>query len=382
MNPLGQKTLGLFLTRGVSLADWHASGILSREIAVYNRLADYFREVKIFTYGGNEDLGYSSYLAPNIKVYPLRNRMPKFIKMFFISLRHASELRKCDWLKTNQMFGAFGAIVAGALYGKPVIIRTGYTLTKFLEKESITAWRKILGRLEEKSAYRRGSLFIVSSKHDFEYVCSKYGTDPGRGLVVPNYIDTEAFRPLGLLKERDLIFVGRLAAQKNLYSLLEAMKGTGLSATFVGQGELEGGLKARAVSLRLDIKWLPRVKNSDLGSLIDSHRIFALVSHYEGMPKSLLEAMACGVAVLGADSEGINEVIEDGKDGILCGTTSDSIHAGLLRLIADENLRVRLGTAARLKIEAQYSLPSLIEKETSFYRQMFCSGVDPARKSK
>ena len=66
---LKDKTLALFFTTGVSLKLWHDIGMIDREVAIYNELSKYFRQIYFFTYG-QEDLKFKDYLASNIVVVP------------------------------------------------------------------------------------------------------------------------------------------------------------------------------------------------------------------------------------------------------------------------------------------------------------------------
>src|SRR3546814_18364330 len=85
--------------------------------------------------------------------------------------------------------------------------------------------------------------------------------------------------------------------------------------------------------------------------MINAGRIFVLPSSYEGHPKTLLEAMACGAAVIGTDVPGIREVIEDGRTGLLCAPTAAALRDAIERLLSDEPLRRRLGGHARPQLE-------------------------------
>src|SRR3546814_21078926 len=102
--------------------------------------------------------------------------------------------------------------------------------------------------------------------------------------------------------------------------------------------------------------------------MINAGRIFVLPSSYEGHPKTLLEAMACGAAVIGTDVPGIREVIEDGRTGLLCAPTAAALREAIERLLSDEPLRRRMGGNARQQIEMPASLDRVAERARSAYR--------------
>ena len=88
------------------------------------------------------------------------------------------------------------------------------------------------------------------------------------------------------------------------------------------------------------------------------------------MPKTLLEAMACGLPVIGTNVEGIKEVIRHGENGFLCNTDPASIREAVIRLMEEEELREKLGRNARKTIEEKFSLDKLIDRELELYSQL------------
>jgi len=94
------------------------------------------------------------------------------------------------------------------------------------------------------------------------------------------------------------------------------------------------------------------------------------VSRYEGHPKSLLEAMSCGAAVLGADSPGIREQIIHGETGWLVKIDAESIRSGIQHLLANQALRVTLGRNARNFVQENYALDRIVSMEYALYREI------------
>jgi glycosyltransferase involved in cell wall biosynthesis len=96
---------------------------------------------------------------------------------------------------------------------------------------------------------------------------------------------------------------------------------------------------------------------------INRSAVFVLPSLYEGHPKALIEAMSCGVAVVGTDVDGIRDVIRHGETGLLCEPTTDALAATLNRVLSDAALRNRLGQAAREFVVREYSLERVVALE-------------------
>ena len=90
----------------------------------------------------------------------------------------------------------------------------------------------------------------------------------------------------------------------------------------------------------------------------------------EGNPKVLLEAMSCGIACIGSNIRGINNIIKHKENGFLCETDSISIRDAIVELYNDENLRNKIGKNARKFILDNCSLELITEKEYSFYQEI------------
>ena len=91
-----------------------------------------------------------------------------------------------------------------------------------------------------------------------------------------------------------IVYVGRLSKEKNLFNLLSALSTTGYQLDLYGDGELKDSLQSRAQKLGIDAQFKGVVSNSKLPLILNRYNYFILPSISEGMPKALIEAMACG----------------------------------------------------------------------------------------
>ena len=226
-------------------------------------------------------------------------------------------------------------------------------------------WSKALSNLPIKSPM----LLLTALKSNFNYVEQNY--HPRRHILIPNYVETDVFKPLNSTRNRGTIcFIGSLGQQKNILALLEALKGLPYRIDFIGSGPLSTQLQEAARSNGIKANFLGNIPNHELPEILNQHELFVLPSLWEGMPKTLLEAMACGLPVVGTNVSGIKEVIKDGENGLLCDTDSNSIRQAIIRLMEDEKLRERLGENARKTIEQEFSLEKLIHKELELYAEL------------
>ncbi|MDB5793342.1 MAG: hypothetical protein JWQ80_3366 [Massilia sp.] len=99
--------------------------------------------------------------------------------------------------------------------------------------------------------------------------------------------------------------------------------------------------------------------------------VFCLPSHAEGLPMSLLEAMASGCASVASAVGGIPEALEDGENGLLVPRhDAPALAAALARVLADGALRARLGSRARTTVEQHYSTDAVCGRLAAIYNDL------------
>jgi len=371
---LKEKTLALFFTRGISLREWDKRGLLDREVALYNNLAKSFKKIYFFTYGDKEDLDYREYLAENVIVIPNTTSLfrNKNLYSFMLPFIHRKVLKQVDILKTNQMDGSWAAVIAKKLFKKPLVVRMGYAWSIAYKKEKVKYFKKWIVKLIEKIAYLNADAVIVTSQESLAHAgknyCLKQKTLTS---MIPNFVDINLFRPMALQKKpNSLCFVGRLAKEKNLEALLEALKDSSYLLDIIGSGEKENSLKFFAKENNINVNFLGVIPNRQLPEALNRYEAFILPSFYEGMPKALLEAMACGLPVIGTNVEGIREVIVDDENGLLCDITSNSIRKAIDKLFEDDDLREKLGEKAQETIINKFALEKVLKKELDMYTEL------------
>ena len=361
---LPNKSLALFFTLGVSLQTWKEMGHLDRESRVYKRLASHFGTVYFLTYG-KRDKTLEHIIIP-IKVLPKPCWIPTKLYSLLMPLIHWKTLRKVDVFKTNQMNGAWAALLAKLLLRKKLVVRCGYEWEMFAKRARTSRLKLALIHVIEWICYRSADAIIVTSQEAKQYVSKTFGIPSGKIVVIPNYIDTELFRPLNIEKiPNRLIFVGRFAEEKNLLNLLMAMKDIPhAELVLVGDGPLESALREFAQRHRINVTFAGRIPNDELPVLLNSAEAFVLPSLYEGNPKALLEAMACGLPVIVTPVEGNREVVKHKVNGYLTrDTSSGAIRQAIIEVLSDEKLKRQLGEKARSFIEGNYSIDVLLQQE-------------------
>jgi glycosyltransferase involved in cell wall biosynthesis len=360
----------LFFTREVSLQRWDEIGIFDREVALYRRLVDQGHTVTFLTYGNTGDLAYADRLG-GISVRCNRWGLPLRVYALLMPLIHRVVLRQADVLKTNQTFGSTAALRAARLWKKPLIARSGYLWSSLVHRQhgpdsSIT---KRSQKIEDR-VLRGGNLIIVTTSAIREDILTRLPELSGRVHVVPNYVDTAQFHPNPPERSsaQRLCVVGRLSEEKNLAELIRAMQDLPVALDLIGQGPIKEELEAIAEGNKR-VRFCGPKPHGDLPKLMNEYAAFVLPSLYEGHPKALIEAMACGMPIICTDVPGIREVIRHDETGWLCGTDAASLREAIETVLADGDLRTRLGNNARAYALEHYALDQIVKQEVALYRK-------------
>ncbi len=206
-----------------------------------------------------------------------------------------------------------------------------------------------------------------------------------RTLVIPNAVDVDAYPQAPLVRPVPrLIAVGRLAAPKDWSTLLSALAELG-SETFeelviVGDGSererVEDELARRSLEGRVRLLG----ERDDVPDLLADADVFLLASRSEGLPLSVIEAMAAGLPVVASDVGGLRELVREGETGALVRPGDPAALAEALRpLLADRELRRRLGTAGRERAKALFDLSGFRRAHLELYRrELAAAGVSSA----
>jgi len=363
--------LALFFTKGMSLKAWDEIGMLDREVAIYERLRDHRVEVSFITYGNSDHHEYSQRLR-GITIDCNRWHLPSRLYQKYVHILHGKTLRACDVIKTNQANGFDIALRCARRWEKPLIGRMGYLWSDFIARENGASNRAVTrARAIEQQVFRSSERVVVTTVEMANSIQERTPEVSDKTIVIPNYVETNRFVPdHDQPKEFDVLFVGRLSAQKNVSAFLMALDDIDAKSVIVGDGNLQQALQSQYGNLNGRVRWEGNIPNTDLPYLMNRSRIFVLPSHYEGHPKALIEAMSCGMPVIGANSPGIRGVISHGVNGLLCGTDSESISASIERLLSDAGLCDSLGRNARQYVIDNFSLDRVFEIEYHLYDEV------------
>jgi len=279
---------------------------------------------------------------------------PSWVRAIGANARRLGAIRRTVRAIEPDVVVAFGdqtnvlAILATRRLGVPLVI----------SERSMPGVHRIgaLWNALRRAAYPRADRLVVQTEVARAWAARVVSSD--RIRVIPNPLGREYLsvsKPLPA-RENRVIAIGRLGPEKGYDMLLEAFTRVApqfpdWSLTFFGDGPLREPLEALARSrlgpTRIRFHGITRRPDQELLR----SAVFALSSRYEGFPNALLEAMACGCAVVAATCDaGPAEIVADGRTGMLVEPNSiDALAAALARVLGDAALRDRLGRAASLE---------------------------------
>jgi glycosyltransferase involved in cell wall biosynthesis len=199
---------------------------------------------------------------------------------------------------------------------------------------------------------------------------------PGKPTVVPNAIDLDQFCafPIPTQPPVRMLGIGYLIPVKRWEWLLIAvhqLKERGISCLvqIAGDGPLRSDLQQRAEDLGLSgcVQFLGHI--DDVPGLLADAAFVVHTADSEGCPNAVMEAMACGRAVIAADAGDISSLIEHGKTGFVVrrGDTAALVTC-MERLISEPGLCRTMGEAARARAERTFDLDGLVRKTFEVYR--------------
>ena len=263
--------------------------------------------------------------------------------------------RKCRWVAWNH----------------------GYTATNWLDR----AYSQ-LDRWSLRGAYR-----VVTVCGSFADKLESRGIDRDRITVLHNSVKPFVAPPLeqvrrvqhslGLQDEAVILAVGRLSYEKGIADLLRAAavlsntKGVpNFRLVLVGAGPEREALARLASRLGIEGKLTMAGFQRDTKPYYSIATLMAVSSHTEGSPNVVLEAMAAGLPIAATAVGGIPEILEEGLTGLMVPPRNpDAMASAILRILTDPEMRLRLGAAARLRAESNFTPEVYKRSLVEFYQK-------------
>jgi glycosyltransferase involved in cell wall biosynthesis len=193
-----------------------------------------------------------------------------------------------------------------------------------------------------------------------------------RTVVIRNAVSLDGRPPARRGNGRPrLVAVGRLKAPKDFVTLVRALAllpPGSFEALIVGEGPDRSALESELRRLGLEDRVRLAGERHDVPGLLAAADVFVLSSVSEGLPVSVLEAMAAELPVVASRVGGLPELVVDGETGLLVTPRdADALAAALDRLVADRALRRQLGAAGRAYAESRFDPESFARAHVDLY---------------
>lgn len=304
----------------------------------------------------------------------------RFLPMRFCQLYMYLRRKRFDVLHSHLPLADTLGRAAGRLARVPVLITTEHG--KHLWKPF---WHLGLDRILNGVTDAR-----ICVSHDIlELRMSREGTPRDKLSYIPNAVDPAPFKSpargrasvmaeFGWGMDDELVVtIGRLVPAKNYQVLVEAIgrlreSSPGVRCLIVGDGGERGVIEERIGALGLEESLRITGYRRDTADLLAAADLFALSSIREGLPVSLLEAMAAERAVVATRVGGIPDAIEDGVNGLLVQPDDpEALAAAMAKVLGDAELRRSLGAAASQTVEERFAVARAVRMVSSLYESLF-----------
>ena len=225
-----------------------------------------------------------------------------------------------------------------------------------------------------ESVYRSARAVVCISEKVRNQV---HGYADARTVVIYNGVDPQVFAPGTEEYPLTVLSVGNLIPIKGHALLLRAFAQASKSVSgcrleIIGDGPERGTLNQLAQELGVapQVAFMGRQSRSFVAEAMKRCTLFALPSHYEGLGCVYLETMSSGKPAIGCSGQGIDEIIENGRNGMLVSPGSlRELTEALGTLLVNRDLRERLGLAARATILQGHTLQHQAAQLQGLYRE-------------
>ncbi|AYF99040.1 glycogen synthase [Protaetiibacter intestinalis] len=323
-----------------------------------------------------------------------------------VDLQMAEDVAGADLVHSHTWYANAAGHLAKLLHGIPHVV-TAHSLEPLRpwKAEQLGGGYRVSSWIEQTAFEAADAVIAVSAGMRADILRSYPDIDPAKVHVVHNGIDLERWKPTedaavlerhGIDPERrSVVFVGRITRQKGLPYLLEAARRLDPDVQLVlcaGAPDTPEILEEvqRGVAVlqeeREGVVWIEEMlPQPELAAVLTSGTVFVCPSVYEPLGIVNLEAMACGLPVVGTATGGIPEVVADGLTGRLVpieqladgtGTPVDperfvsDLAAVLNEVLADPTAARLMGEAGRLRAEAEFSWASIAERTRRVYETL------------
>lgn len=360
--------IGIIPEQGGSITHLSSTGQDTRFINYYlKHYSDSFQKVYYFSYA-KEDLQ-----IPHNCLVINNPGFHRWLYAFLMPVIHKKTFMECDVIRVMQAYGSVPAMISKLLFRKPFVTTYGYDYFKNFKRAGMT-FRPYIFELRAILGSKMADKILVTSPTMKKSVESFI--QPEKIYFQPNGVDTNLFSHKPAVKSnitKIILYVGRFSPEKNLTLLFHAIRLISdyhILVWLVGSGEQEENIRKLTKELNICVKFLGIIPNHELPSIYNSADIFVLPSLIEGNPKTLLEAMSCGLPCIGTKIPGIEALINHEQNGLLSELNASSLAQNIYRVLSNQQLANQLGKNACQFINDNHNINILMHHEIELLKSI------------
>ena len=231
-------------------------------------------------------------------------------------------------------------------------------------------------RMLEKATIRFADKIICVSKYD-RTIGIKAGVSAKQLTVVHNGmkdIDSHLMANQTQSQVVKVAMIARFDRQKDHETIIEAFQGLNAELILVGDGPnmLKAQQQVEKLKLGKQVKFLGF--RQDIAQILAQVQIFALISNWEGLPCTIIEAMRAGLPVVASDVGGVKEIVIDRQTGyVIPRGDVTTLRSKLSYLISNQSARTSMGILARQKYESGLTFEHMYSKTLAIYNQVIAN---------
>jgi glycosyltransferase involved in cell wall biosynthesis len=283
-------------------------------------------------------------------------------------------------LQTHGARASFYGRIAGRLAGVPVNISTVHNSLKDYEVRSLTRWLYATALRLTLPLVHRIICVSDSNRRDLIDECPAVAA---RAQTVHNGVDPSAFpsqpdrrkvrQELEITQGPVLVTIARLTEAKGHRYLLQALPRLletwpQLCCVFVGEGELHDTLQRMAMDLGVERSCRFVGIREDIAEILAAADVVVLPSLSEGFPFVLLEALAMGCPVVASRVNGVPELIEDHKTGLLVPARDpQALVAAIREVLSDPTAASEMGAEGRAVVQERFTVDQMVANTTAIF---------------
>lgn len=320
----------------------------------------------------------------NRKIHPINNAKSVW------NLYRLMKKEQYDIVHVHTPIAALLGRIAAKLAGVKNVIYTAHGF--YFHDEMSKKQYKLFYSLEKYAARFLTDWLLLQSKEDYELAMNDKFKVPKRIIHLSNGVDIWKKFNKGLVPSNDITefyskenineedfvfsFTGRLVKEKGIFELLESFKRLNIKyphakLILIGglpEGERDQGSYQKLISeiKNENIRYLGFRK--DIPLLMSASDVYILPSYREGLPRSIIEAMAMGKPVIATNIRGCREEVFDGENGYLVEKENvQELYVAMEKLITNTNLVKQFGVKSREIVEELFDEEKVLKKQIDLF---------------